>query len=903
MKNSIRVITSLICLPLAAASLLMLSARAAQADDGASATGADGPQAPAAQEVTAGAAGAHGEALQEVVVTATRHEEELSKVPISVTALTQSDLDQRGIKDFLDVARFTPGVSIDNSATNAISIRGISSSAGAGTTGIYIDDTPIQMRSLGFNPDDALPKTFDIQRVEILRGPQGTLFGAGAEGGAVRYILTQPSVSATTSYLRSEVSYTQYGEPSYELGIAHGQPIVDGTFGVRASVWYRADGGWIDRVDPTTRETVEKNINHAGTLLARLAAIWVPTSSFSVTPSFLYQNLKKHDDSTYWPAYSDAGAGHFNTATPELIPNYDEYYLPALRMDWDLGKSQIIGNASYFHRKQTTAYQGTVYDLGYYQSAGAPTGYFGGLACAATPATTTTYCPGPVPLIDGSGMHIPPQFGTSYATPNVISNSQENYSAELRWQSSDASAKLNWTTGVFWQLAKEGSIEELKDPQINAMYQYLYGTDAISLYCPPGMYPGGGAICPGPPDFVNSSASPDYSCPTNAAYTAIPACDIYYNNNTTFDRQIAIYGELSYAFTDWFRLTVGERFAHTEFELRHYADGLENFGPGTGEVRASEKSNPSTPKVVAAFQVDPKNLFYASYAKGFRVGGGNAPLPPYCGPGPGTPLNDAGYPNGAPLTYRPDSTQNYEIGSKNTIGENLRIATSVYYIKWNDIQQNIYVAGSCGLQFTDNLGEAVAWGGDLQAELALGQVRIDFATGYTSARFTKTSPQGCAPYLSPITTPPGTPCKVSDGNAISGQAAIDYAPGTNPPFTVALGAEYGFRLAEHDAFARADWTYQSRNPWLSYLQDPRNAATYNQFTYTLPSTSFTTVRAGIYLGEWQISLFVDNLFGSARVTNYALNTPSGTPTNQENDYTYRPRTIGINANWHVGTGH
>jgi hypothetical protein len=157
--------------------------------------------------------------------------------------------------------------------------------------------------------------------------------------------------------------------------------------------------------------------------------------------------------------------------------------------------------------------------------------------------------------------------------------------------------------------------------------------------------------------------------------------------------------------------------------------------------------------------------------------------------------------------------------------------------------------------------------------------------------------------LSPDTTPPGIPCKASNGNAISGQAAIDYAPGTNPPFTVALGAEYSFRLAEHDAFARADWTYQSRNPWLSYLQDPRNVATYNPFTYTLPSTSFTTVRAGMYFGEWQISLFVDNLFGSARVTNYALGQPTGAPTVQENDYTYRPRTFGINANWHVGSGH
>ncbi len=146
--------------------------------------------------------------LQEITVTATRHEESLSKVPISVTALTQEAMDIRGIKDFQDIVHFTPGVNIDNSGTNNIAIRGIASSGGAGTTGIYIDDTPIQIRATAFNPDDALPKTFDIDRVEVLRGPQGTLFGAGSEGGTVRYITTQPSLTTNSFYSREEVSYT-----------------------------------------------------------------------------------------------------------------------------------------------------------------------------------------------------------------------------------------------------------------------------------------------------------------------------------------------------------------------------------------------------------------------------------------------------------------------------------------------------------------------------------------------------------------------------------------------------------------------------------------------------------------------------------------------------------------------
>src|SRR5882724_6272130 len=187
-----------------------------------------GAVAPAVSSAQA-AAGDSGPAggLEEVTVTATRHEESASKVPISISAFTQEGLDARGIRDFNDVARFTPGVMIDSSRTNAISIRGISSSGGAGTTGIYIDDTPIQMRALGFNPDETLPKAFDLERIEVLRGPQGTLFGAGSEGGTVRYILPQPSLTKESLYARTELSYTQGGEASYEAGVAGGMPVID----------------------------------------------------------------------------------------------------------------------------------------------------------------------------------------------------------------------------------------------------------------------------------------------------------------------------------------------------------------------------------------------------------------------------------------------------------------------------------------------------------------------------------------------------------------------------------------------------------------------------------------------------------------------------------------------------
>ncbi|HLN50221.1 MAG TPA: TonB-dependent receptor plug domain-containing protein, partial [Steroidobacteraceae bacterium] len=236
------------------------------------------PAAPASPPAPAAAPEAAAEVsgpLQEIVVTATRHEESLSKVPISVTALTQEAMDVRGIKDILDVARFTPGINIDNSGTNNIAIRGIASTGGAGTTGIYLDDTPIQIRALAFNPDDALPQSFDLDRIEVLRGPQGTLFGAGSEGGTVRYITTQPSLTQSSIYSRSEVSTTVGGKPSYEAGVAGGTPLIDGTLGVRVSAWYRYDGGYINRIDPEPPfSTLQTNGNYIQTKLARISAVW-----------------------------------------------------------------------------------------------------------------------------------------------------------------------------------------------------------------------------------------------------------------------------------------------------------------------------------------------------------------------------------------------------------------------------------------------------------------------------------------------------------------------------------------------------------------------------------------------------------------------------------------------------
>jgi iron complex outermembrane recepter protein len=780
--------------------------------------------------------------LQEITVTATRHEESLSKVPISVTALTQEAMDVRGIKDIQDVARFTPGVSVDNSGTNNISIRGISSSGGAGTTGIYIDDTPIQIRALAFNPDDTLPKAFDVDRIEVLRGPQGTLFGAGSEGGTVRYITTQPSTTKTSFYSRDEVSFTQSGAPSYEAGIAGGMPIIDGVLGARVTVWYRRDGGYIDRIDPVSLDTVQKNANYDNTTLIRLSAVWTPNDKITITPSFYYQDRYRNDLENYWPLYSRPSSDDYVNANPTQRSDPDRFQLPALKMEADLGFAKLISDTSYFHRKEETGYDGTLYNLGFYQSGVFlnynPDGSVSG------PAST------PYPLLDGTGLHLP-AGATDYRAPGSIDNSQQNITQEIRLQSNDPSSALFWTTGVFYTHNRQTYLEQIHDPLLNELSVAATGLTYDNW-------------------FQDCISGP--TCVPVLFDSRFPN-DSYFLQTKAIDQQIAWFGEGTYSFSDQYKLTVGARYSHLKFTNTTLTGGPQLFlSPQT--VNETESENSFTPKVTFSYQYDSHNLYYASYAKGFRPGGANNPVPYAACAGDFTNFGITT----SPATFNSDSVNSFEIGAKNNIDNRFKIASSIYYIRWNNIQQTV-IPPVCQISFIDNLGQAVAKGFDIQAEMALSDAfTVEFSTGFTEARYTKPST------LSPAETTP----IVATGDAITGQSGQP-----NPPITASIGLEYKFNIASHESFARFDEEYQSRPRWRSASQDA-GTLQYDSANYLLSPTTFASARAGINFGDMQISAFVDNLFDTHTVTNYNWTIDPGDGNSRlERQFTFRPRTIGL----------
>jgi iron complex outermembrane recepter protein len=794
-------------------------------------------------------------ALEEITVTATRREESISRVPISITALNQETLDAKGIKDFNDVARYTPGVAIDTSQTNQIAIRGVSSSGGSGTTGIYIDDVPIQLRALGFNSDDALLKIFDLDRVEVLRGPQGTLFGAGSEGGTVRYITVQPSLNKTSVYAKAETSYTEGGSPNYEAGVSAGTPIIDGVLGVRASFWYRRDGGWIDRIDPTTLQDVDKNANGANTTAARVAVLWQPIESVRVSPSVFFQYGRVNDVTIYWPEYSVPNNDRYFSANPTPRPEPDKFYLPSVNIQADFGPVRLISTSAYFHRDETSGYDGTMYNLGYYQSLLIPQGFPAGVAA--------------FPLLDGTGVHLPAGL-QDYRAPASVTNQQINWTQEFRLQSTDPAARLAWTAGVFYSQNRQYSLEQIHDPMADTLFNQLLG-EPIAAYFGTPLLPDGSSY--------------------------LPMGDSYFNRLLAHDFQIAGFGELNFNLTDTLKLTAGVRVSKDTFNIQSLSGGPQNSGPRPGTQQNSE--TPVTPKAGIEWQATPHDMYYFTWAKGFRPGGGNPSIPydpTYQNPGIGCTQDflNFGIPH-APATYRSDSVQSYEVGAKNNFENRVRLASSVYYIRWNNIQGNV-VPPICQIQWTDNLGDAISKGFDVQADIQVtSNLAIDSTVGYTDARYTKNGyPTGA------VVSGPNPPLPlVLRGDAIAGPNGI----GTGysiPPYTATIGVEYKFHAFAHESFVRGDYEYIAGDKWVHPALDP-NTSSYDPTGLPTSRVVFGSLRAGTNLGDWAISLFCDNVTDSHTITNYNHQTNSydangallASPAYRY--ITYRPRTFGLTA--------
>jgi len=743
-------------------------------------------------------------ALEEVVVTAQRREERLQSVPISVTVFSQAAMDVQGTRTMDDIARLTPAVTFTHQSTNNnsensdIAIRGISSQAGAATTGVYIDDTPIQTRHLSFGSFNAYPALFDIERIEVLRGPQGTLFGSGSEGGTVRFITPQPDLRQSSLYSRSEIGATSHGDPVYEVGAAGGEPLIDEKLGFRASASYRHEGGYVDRVDWHTGQTVDKAANANRTVTARVALKWAVTDAVTLTPSVYYQKRDIDDTSAWWFIRSDLAPGDptngqfsspLRTGNEFANPDADKFVLAALKAQWTLGPVQLFSSTSYFKRDQSATTDYSQFDRG---------------------------------IFLGNPYPPPSQVGTGYWV-----DAQKNWTQEFRVESIDAQARVLWTAGLFYQHARETTRQDVYDPSIQ-----------VDLGLPPDL--GGGFI-----------------------YQEDPRVGI--------DKQLAAFGQADIRLTEALKVTLGLRYARAQFEGQaHYPTTLV-VGPGFDSA-GSETEHPVTPKFGLTYQVTPDDLVYATAAKGFRIGGANPAVGQFCY-GPGGALAMIGL-NAVPATYGSDNVWSYEIGSKNVFADRrVLLNASAYYIKWNNIQQNVPLT-ACGFQYTGNLGAAKSTGFDLQSVVSLSRVfSLGGTFSYTDAQFTKTVQ--LAPTVFSI---------VQNGDHLSAS-----------PWTAAVFAQATLPLSGRNGYVRADYQYSAKQTDTVGASNVLNGGFPVGFD-VIPAQSFTSLRAGLNWGGWDVSLFAQNLFDSAPRLGGA--TEIFAPYSLYTAFSYRPRTIGVTGIYH-----
>jgi iron complex outermembrane recepter protein len=867
--------------------------------------------------------------IEEVIVTATRREESLSKVPISITSIGATEMDSRGVKEFSDLVRLTPGLNLSgNSATgaNQVAIRGISSSAGSGTTGIYIDDTPIQVINLGFGSGNAFPGLFDVDRVEVLRGPQGTLFGAGSEGGTVRFITTQPDLTKSSIYARAELGTLSHGSPTYEAGLAFGGPIVSDKLGYRISAYYRHEGGYIDLVDGTyqivdptgaaygnsvdfTRtSTLAKDVNWNRTEAFRGALKYTPTDTLTITPAIFYNKRHVNDGAGdyYDLATSNEGARDYsrqgytigapgtvfpvqvtdssgNVTNQQLTLNAmnapnnafgdDEFTLSSLNIVWDVGKLQLVSSTSYFDRTDTQWYD---YTKGYVQ-------YYVPEFFLASDRVTST----------GS---YPPLGWKAMAR---YDDSQRNWVQELRLQSNDASARLTWVAGAFYSHQKQDAAEPINE-------NFLINSPWVGFY-PTAWGYGYYGVTGGPPFYANCGKPGPCSAAQNFFGDNMLANAVSFDGIwSRTDKQFAGFAQADYKITEQWQVTVGLRISRNQLDFQASYLGPENngnapfggdpagygagcptapapcaFGSGplapvypVSSTHLSETS--TTPKYGLTYNINNDNMLYATAAKGFRPPGGSLRVPSICD----YDLIQNGYVDAAgkpvqPTTYKSDSVWSYELGSKNRLfGGRLVLDGSVYEIKWKNIQANVELP-NCSYNFVDNLANATSKGFDAAFQWRASQhLELDGAVGYNEATFDADAKS------------PGGKVVYNGGSSI---------PNAGAPWTVSLSAAYNVPIGQrYNGYARADFTYTTQ--WRRFGVTDPGTPYYDPRLKPIPSYNVLNLRFGTQFDGFDVSLFVENVTNSAP----ALELTSSTTYDPQDwqNVTLRPRTFGLTATFH-----
>lgn len=408
---------------------------------------------------------------QDIVVSAFRRDEAMNDAPISIASYSQAALDERGLGDMRAIARITPGVLYRDawaSSTN-LSIRGIFSDTGAATVGVYIDDTPVQVRSLGAGTSttNAYPGLFDLDRVEVLRGPQGALFGSGSEGGTIRFITRQPDFNTLTASAGSEAMATRGGAASGGMTATLGLPIADDRLAFRLAAFARHDGGWIDRVAYPSGQMEQRHANRSDSLAFRGSLAARLGETVAATASVFYQRLAQADTDQIWSLTSDVANDRFRNGFRFAQPVRDNFLLASLHIEAEPGGLALKSTTSYFHRRRPSTADYTDF-------------------------LTELFSHGALFSLDS----VP-----DYVSRADFHNSQDVFTQEIRLASRDG-ASIKWVGGLYVQRARQEVMETITEPLLPRALMAITGQSMAAYF--------GSALLPGGISYTSTDRATDW---------------------------------------------------------------------------------------------------------------------------------------------------------------------------------------------------------------------------------------------------------------------------------------------------------------------------------------------------------------------------------------------------------
>jgi len=618
--------------------------------------------------------------LQEIIVTAEKREESIQKVPVSITAVSGEALEAQGITDVLQLAQETPGISFRSAGPGQteFEMRGLTSAGGSSATvGFYFDDIPISPPAIGSIGKVTIdPDLFDLNRVEVLRGPQGTLYGAGSMGGTIKLITSQPDLHQFSGTAQAFASDTTGGGVNGGGDLMLNLPLGGGIAAVRLDATDKYIAGWIDRTYlnpfpfPTNtgcKPTIFYGCARGDVLTAHVAANYQdvnwerlqnfrasvrlqPNDALNIVVHGMYQHMDMGGYSQFdIPPGSDY-LTHYQAANyPE--PFWDRMTLFGATITYDWPGVQLTSDTGYWSRNMSQ-------------------------------------------IVGQSEA-----FQTIYFLPDFIADNY-NFEADVLRQTSQefrlastTDAPFQWLAGVFFSHLGSTWIQR-------SFSEELAG---FSL---------GGAA----------------ANPLGNVYTA----DTQYTLN-----QWSVFAEANYQVTAHNKVTLGLRLFDYDSNLSADQAGLFAESVNATHVFAQVSANDrgSNPRLNWSYTPTDNLLLYATLAKGFRPGGVNLPLPDK-GPNSCLPAFENLGLKQAQTSYRPDSVWNLEAGEKAKLNDGKIIVNgAIYYIRWYDVQQLLPL--SCGWFFTSNVGTARSYGPEIEVTArVLPSLTVAVNGTYTEAELT-----------------------------------------------------------------------------------------------------------------------------------------------------------------------